>query len=166
MTRAQAGGTVWSVAVETNPFAGMMNDRRKSTGNGRESQARGVKFNGTRSGKEISPHGMLQVLTQVCSISDTGLVFHSSTEMMMGAEVGLTVETNLFGCQHEWKVLGLVIDCHLMDETEACNEEMPYKVELWFSDLPGRLKLLLSQVRGNRFHLYPPLEEDDFFGLN
>lgn len=146
----------------------MMNDRRKLTGNGRENKAKGVNKDGTYIGKENNQHEALEVLTQICSISDTGLVFQSSTEMMTGVEVGLTVQTNLFGCKHEWKVQGFVVECHLMDEVEdeELDQDMPYKIELLFSQVPRKLKMLLGQVRGNRFFLYPPLEEDDFFGLN
>ena len=80
-------------------------------------------------------------------------------------EVGLVVQTSLMGRKREWSVQGLVVECQAK-EAKGKDEEAGFEVTLLFSDLPQGLKVLLGQVRGSRFYLYPPVKDEEFFGLN
>src|SRR5690606_33435738 len=98
---------------------------------------------------------------QLSSISESGLVFHSTSSLVTGAEVQLSVQTHVDGRTQEWSVKGWVVGCQPSSESEE-----GYEVTLLFSQLPRSLKMLLGQMKKSQRYAYPPMEYDEFFGLN
>jgi|GEM_PF-5870336 len=101
-------------------------------------------------------------LAQLSSISESGLVFHSSSSLVTGAEVRLSVQTHVDGRAQEWTVKGWVVGC----QPAAQGEEEGYEVTLLFSQVPRSLKMLLGQMKKSQRYAYPPVEGEEFFGLN
>lgn len=102
------------------------------------------------------------VAARMCSITDTGLVFQTSSSLEVGSEVRLSIQANLMGRESEWAVQGWVVECH----PAKMAESQGFEVTLLFSDLPQGLKRLLAHVKGRRFYAYPPVRGAEIFGLN
>lgn len=106
---------------------------------------------------------MSSVVTHMCSINGSGLVFHSSDAMPVSSEVKLTIETNHHGQKNHWKVEGWVVECHPADIEE---DHLAFQVTMLFSDIPQALRELLQENDILNRASYPPVPGAEMFGLN
>lgn len=104
------------------------------------------------------------VVTRMCSISTTGVIFASSRVLEVSSELALSIQTDLLGLHREWSVQGWVIECTPLDVSEAGPE---FQVTLLFSEIPAGLQqllLLTESAQGGR--AYPVMRDAEIFGLN
>jgi len=102
------------------------------------------------------------VITRLCSINSTGLVFVSQRRMKLSAEVTMEVETDLFGFKQHWSLQGWVVECrHLRDA-----EDQQYQVTLLLSDMPKALQHTLELASGSNKRAFPRLGDSDVYGMN
>ena len=102
------------------------------------------------------------VLTRMCSINPTGLVFLTTKRFEISSELALTIQTNVPGITREWKVHGWVVEC--ADAT--FSEELGHKITMLFSDLPMGLQQLLKLAERNEAGAFPAMPGAEIFGLN
>lgn len=104
------------------------------------------------------------VVTRMCSISATGVVFAASQPLEVSSELALTIQTDLLGLHREWSVLGWVVECApIASESQG----LEFQVTLLFSEMPAGLQQLLlftENAIGKR--AYPVLKAAELFGLN
>lgn len=104
------------------------------------------------------------VVTRMCSISTTGVIFASSRALEVSSELALSIQTDLLGLHREWSVQGWVIECTPLDANASGPE---YQITLLFSEIPAGLQqllLLTESTQGRR--AYPVVPEAEIFGLN
>ncbi len=102
------------------------------------------------------------LVTQLCSINSSGLVFLASGRLELSSDVTLMVQTNAPGVCREWEVHGWVVDCRMT----RCREGLRYRVTLLFHDLPVGLKGILREEHSASPHHFPPLRRAPLFGMN
>lgn len=84
----------------------------------------------------------------------------------MSTEITLSIQTTLFGVESDWEVQGWVVEC-----CAAETEQDAYRVTLLFSDLPSRLRQVLSLAESSQLFAAKQQEQTymdgrDLFGLN
>ena len=109
-----------------------------------------------------SAHCGSEIITRLCLINPTGLVFLTTRRFEISSEVGLAVQTSAPGNSHEWDVHGLVVDCRVV----RCREGLRYKITLLFQNVPEGLQTLLLEEQASATKGYPPLRQAPLFGMN
>ena len=102
------------------------------------------------------------VITRLCSINTTGLVFYSSRRLKLSSEISFSIETKVFGFCQEWSLQGWVVECRHVRDQEDAN----YQITLLFSDLPKGLQQVLATAEGEAKRAYPAVADAPMFGLN
>ncbi len=102
------------------------------------------------------------LVTRLCSINTSGLVFLAASRLEVSSDVTLAVQTSAPGLSHEWEVHGWVVDCRIA----RCRDGLRYKVTLMFHDLPAGLRSILRAECAARSQSFPPLRHAPNFGMN
>jgi len=102
------------------------------------------------------------VVTRMCSINLTGLVFLSTRRFDISSELALTIQTCVLGITRNWDVLGWVVEC----SDEIGGNEPTHRITMLFSNLPSGLQQLLSLAEKSDSRAYPPMHGAEIFGLN
>jgi hypothetical protein len=92
--------------------------------------------------RNLQQDGKEGVVTHLCSINSTGLVFVSNRELGLSSEVSFSIETRVFGLNQEWSLQGWVVECRHMPEDNGAH----YQVTLLFSDFPKGLQHVLAMA--------------------
>jgi hypothetical protein len=103
-----------------------------------------------------------EIVTRLCSINPTGLVFLATRRFEISSEVTLAVQTSAPGVSREWDARGFVVECRMV----RCPEGLLYKITLLFQDVPEGLRSLLHDEKAAAPAAYPPLRQAPVFGLN
>ena len=112
-------------------------------------------------GKNSAPCGD-EIVTRLCSINSSGLVFLTTRRFEVSSEVSLMVQTCTPGVSREWEVQGLVVDCRVA----RCREGLRYKITLLLHSLPEGLQAILREEQQGSSASYPPLRQAPLFGMN
>jgi hypothetical protein len=103
------------------------------------------------------------IVTVLCSVNSTGLVFLATKRLKVCSEVTLTVQTSALGDTRDWTVQGWVVECRSCRKPQTSSR---YKVTLLFSDLPAELRTMLMTEENVGAAAYPAVEYAPVFGLN
>jgi hypothetical protein len=103
------------------------------------------------------------IVTALCSVNSTGLVFLASKRLKVCSEITLTVQTSALGAKQDWTVQGWVVECRACRKRQTTSR---YKVTLLFSDLPTDLRTLLMTEEKVGSASYAALDFAPIFGLN
>jgi len=103
------------------------------------------------------------IVTALCSVNSTGLVFLASKRLKVCSEITLTVQTSALGATQDWTVQGWVVECRACRKRQTSSR---YKVTLLFSDLPAELRTMLMTEENVGSAAYPVVEQASIFGLN
>ncbi len=113
--------------------------------------------------KSKQPQSTGEIVTTVCSVNSTGLVFLTQKRLKVCSDITLSVQTSTEGATRDWTVQGCVVECRTVRQPAT---GLRYQITLLFSDLPAELRALLAADEKETGVLYPAVEGAGVFGLN
>lgn len=103
------------------------------------------------------------MVTALCSVTTTGLVFLAGRRLKIGSDVTLTVQTSTPGAVQDWTVQGWVVECRTRRPLQA---GLRYQITLLFSVIPAELEAMLANQGKVTPTIYPACDAAGIFGLN
>jgi hypothetical protein len=104
-----------------------------------------------------------EIVTSLCSVNSTGLVFLATRRLKVCSDVTLSVQTSTLGSLQDWTVQGWVVECRTLRKVQTGPK---YQITLLFSGLPAELRAMLIADGKGGPHSYPVFEAAPMFGLN
>lgn len=104
-----------------------------------------------------------EIVTALCSVNSTGLIFLATRRLKICSDITLTVQTSTPGSVHDWTVQGCVVECRALRKAKT---GLRYRITLLFSDLPEELRAMLLNEDKPSTLLYPECHVAPIFGLN
>jgi hypothetical protein len=104
-----------------------------------------------------------EIVTALCSVNSTGLIFLATRRLKVCSDITLTVQTSTPGTVHDWTVQGCVVECRTVRKAKTA---LRYRITLLFSDLPEELRTMLMNEDKTSTRPYPECSVAPVFGLN
>jgi hypothetical protein len=104
-----------------------------------------------------------EIVTALCSVNSTGLVFLTRKRLKAWSDITLSVQTSSHGATRDWTVQGCVVECRMVRNAAT---GLRYQITLLFSDLPAELRAMLAAEEKELRLPYPAVEDASVFGLN